>query len=79
MGQRSRKMNFLIEKDVEQEMERLVPSGKRSKVVNEALRRQLEVIRRKSAVSDLLSESAHGRRLSTAAIVTGLSRDREGH
>ena len=79
MGQRSRKMNFLIEKDVEQEMERLVPAGKRSKVVNEALRKQLELMRRKSAASNLLSESAHGRRLSTAAIVTGLSHDREGH
>ncbi len=79
MSQRSRKMNFLIEKDVEQEMERLVPAGKRSKVVNDALRRQLELIRRKSVVGDLLSESAHGRRLSTAAIIAGLSRDREVH
>ena len=79
MGQRSRKMNFLIEKDVEQEMERLVPSGKRSKVVNEALRRQLELMRRKSAVGNLLSEPTHGPRLITAAIVTGLSHDREGH
>jgi hypothetical protein len=79
MGRGSRKMNFLIEKDVEQEMERLVPAGKRSKVVNEALRSQFELMRRRSAVSNLLSESAHGRRLSTAAIVTGLSHDREGH
>ena len=79
MGRRSRKMNFLIEKDVGQEMERLVPSGKRSKVVNEALRRQPELMRRKSAASDLLSESTHGRRPSTAAIVTGLSHDREDH
>lgn len=79
MGQRSRKMNFLIEKDVEQEMERLVPTGKRSKVVNEALRRHLELMRRKSAASNLLSESGHGRKLSTAAIVTGLSHDREDH
>ena len=79
MGRGSKKMNFLIEKDVEQEMERLIPAGKRSKVVNEALRRQLELMRRKSAVSDLLSESAQGRRLSTAAIVRGLSHDRAGH
>jgi hypothetical protein len=79
MGQRSRKMNFLIEKDVEQEMERLIPAGKRSKIVNEALRRQLELMRKKSAASNLLSESAHGRRLSTAAIVTRLSHDREDH
>ena len=79
MAQRSRKINLLIQKDVEQEMERLVPASQRSKVVNEALRRQLELIRRKSAASRILSESAHGRRLSTAAIVSGLSHDREGH
>ena len=79
MGQTSRKINFLIDNDVAREMEDLVPAGKRSKVVNEALRRQLELMRRKSAASNLLSESAHGRRLSTAAIVTGLSHDREGH
>jgi Arc/MetJ-type ribon-helix-helix transcriptional regulator len=72
-------MNFLIEKEVEREMERLVPAGKRSKVVNEALRRQLELMRRKSAASNLLSESAHGRKLSTEAIVAALSRDREDH
>ena len=80
MGQGARKMNFLIEKDVEQEMERLVPPGKRSRVVNEALRRQLELMRRKSAVGDLLSEPSRSyRTLSTAAIVDQLSRDREGH
>ena len=79
MGQGSRKMNFLIEKDVEQEMERLVPAGKRSKLVNEALRRQLELMRRKSVLGNLLSEPVHGGKLSTAAIVAGLSRDREGH
>lgn len=80
MGQGARKMNFLIEKDVEQEMARLVPPGKRSRVVNEALRRQLELMRRKSAVGDLLAEPSLGSRtLSTAAIVNRLSRDREDH
>ena len=78
MGQTSRKINFLIEKDVAEEMESLVPAGKRSKVVNEALRKELELIKRRSAVSRLFSESGQGRKLSTKAIVTTLSSDREG-
>jgi hypothetical protein len=79
MGQTSRKINFLIDNDVAREMEDLVPAGKRSKVVNEALRRELELIRRRSAVSELIEESNRGKKLSTAAIVAGLSADRETH
>ena len=79
MGQTSRKINFLIDNDVAREMEDLVPAGKRSKVVNEALRRELELIRRRSAVKELLEESNRGKKLSTEAIVAGLSADREAH
>jgi hypothetical protein len=79
MGQTSRKVNFLIEKDVVEEMESLVPAGKRSKVVNEALRKELELIKRRAAVGRLLSESSQGRKLSTEAIVSKLSSDRKGH
>jgi hypothetical protein len=62
---------------VEQEMKRLVSPGKKSKVANKPLRRQQELIRRQSAADALLSGSARGRKLSTAAIITGLYRDRE--
>lgn len=79
MGQTSRKINFLIEEDVVQKMESLIPTGKRSKLVNEALRKELELIKRKSAVDRLLLESGQGRKMSTAAIVVGLSSDRENH
>ena len=79
MGRTSRKINFLIDNDVAREMENLVPAGKRSKVVNEALRRELELIRRRSAVKELLEESNRGKKLSTAAIVAGLSADRKTH
>ena len=78
-GRTSRKINSLIEKDVAEAMESLAPAGKRSRVVNEALRKELESIKRRSAVSRLLSESGQGRKLSTMAIVTKLSSDRESH
>ncbi len=74
-----RKVNFLIEEDVAREMEDLIPSGKRSKVVNEALRKELQLIKRRSAVENILAESGRGRKLGTAAIVAGLASDRKGH
>jgi hypothetical protein len=47
VGQGSRKVDFLIESDVVHEMKILVPAGKRSKVVNEGLRKKLEFVKRK--------------------------------
>jgi hypothetical protein len=79
MARASPKINFLIDSDLVEEMEGLVPAGKRSRVVNDALRKELELIKRKSAVGKLLSESRHGRKMSTEAIVTKLSSDRKGH
>jgi hypothetical protein len=51
MPNTARKLNFLIEEGVCRDLERLVPAGKRSRMVNEALRKELERLRRKSAVS----------------------------
>ncbi len=53
MGRPSRKFNFLIEEELYQELEQLVPPGKRSRVLNEALRKELELLRRSKAVEHL--------------------------
>jgi hypothetical protein len=79
MGQTSRKINFLIDNDVAQEMENLIPAGKRSKMVNEALRKEFELIKRRSAVDKVLAVSDRGKKIKTAAIVAGLSSDRRSH
>ena len=42
MGRSTRELNFLIEEAICRKLDRLVPQGKRSRVVNEALRRELE-------------------------------------
>ena len=60
-------------------MEQLIPAGKRSKVVNDALRKELELIRRRSAVNRVLAVSDKGRKMKTAIIVAGLSSDRRSH
>jgi len=78
MRSTAKRVNFLIEESLSRELAELVPAGKRSQVVNEALRKELEIIRRKAAISRLVSGSK-GKRLSTREIVSALERDRRKH
>jgi len=80
MSNTARKLNFLIEEGICRDLESLVPAGKRSKVVNEALRKELELLRRKSAVEKLLA-SAPCRRdgYSQADILGFITKDRTSH
>lgn len=79
MRRSSRKMNFLIEEAICKDLENLVPPGKRSRVVNEALRKELEHISRRSAVQKLAESSSDVKKLSTQEIVEELTQDRGGH
>jgi hypothetical protein len=78
MRSTAKRVNFLIEESLSRELAELVPAGKRSQVVNEALRKELEIIRRKAAISRLVSGSK-GKRLSTREIVSALEKDRRKH
>ena len=79
MPSTARKLNFLIEEGVCRDMERLVPAGKRSRMVNVALRKELELLRRKSAVEQLLASSPRQGGYSHADILGFLSKDRASH
>ena len=79
MSSTAKRINFLIEQSISRELAELVPTGKRSQVVNEALRKELELIRRKKAVSLLVNATSKGKRLSTREIVTALEKDRSKH
>ena len=53
------KVNIVLDEDVKSELERLVESGMRSRVINKALRQELQSIRRQksgSVTSALISE-----------------------
>ena len=78
MKSTAKRVNFLIEETLSRELAELVPAGKRSQVVNEALRKELEIIRRKAAISRLVSGSK-GKRFSTREIVSALEKDRRKH
>ena len=79
MGRNSRKLNFLIEETICRDLEMLVPAGKRSEIVNEALRKELDSIRRRKAAEELLASSSEGKKFSNRQIVEGLAKDRSTH
>jgi hypothetical protein len=79
MSSTAKRINFLIDESVSKDLAELVPAGKRSQIVNEALRKELELIRRKKAISRLAQRTAKGKRLSTREIVSALERDRSKH
>ena len=79
MGRTSRKLNFLIEEAVCRDLEIMIPVGKRSRFVNDALRRELETIRRKTAVENIISSTSKDKKFSSRYIIEGLARDRRAH
>ena len=79
MGRTSKKLNFLIEEELCRDLQMLVPAGKRSKVVNEALRKELESIRRKRSIEKLIGSPPAGKRFSNREITEGLYKDRRNH
>jgi hypothetical protein len=57
-------------------LEKLVPSGKRSRIINEALRKELISLRRRRAVEQLAASSSVGKKYSNREILNGLAKDR---
>lgn len=75
MVQTSKKVNFMINDNVRKEFERLVPPGERSKIVNEALKKELISIKRKRLTERLLLLRSNNV-LSTKEILDALKKDR---
>ena len=73
------KSNFLLEDKVKEELESLIPSGKRSKVVNEALKKELLRIKRKKLTERLLSLRSKGPRITMEEIFKTLRENRRKH
>lgn len=73
------KANFLLEDKVKEELESLVPSGKRSKVVNEAIKKELLRLKRKKLTERLLLLRSQGPRIPTEEILKALKENRGKH
>lgn len=76
MSHSARKLNFMISEDVAEELEKLVPAGKRSRVVNEAIRKELERLRRESLTERLHVLRESGPLYTASEIAADLRQDR---
>jgi metal-responsive CopG/Arc/MetJ family transcriptional regulator len=79
MGKAAKKINISIDEDISRELQKIVPSGKRQQVINDALRKELELIRRKKASAALLGSLRAGKKMTTSKIVSVLNQDRGLH
>jgi len=70
------KVNVMLDDDVKADLDRLVSSGKRSRVINAALRREILMIRRDRADDRLQALRKATKRVSTSEIVKAVRRDR---
>ena len=70
------KVNFILDDDVKADLDRLVEAGKRSRVINSALRREIQIISRRAASARLDELRETTRPVSTSDIVKLLRRDR---
>ena len=71
------KVNIVLDDDVKADLDRLVESGKRSRVINNALRREIQLISRRAANAHLDEIRTMTRRLSTSDMVKLVRRDRD--
>ncbi len=70
------KVNIVLDDDVKADLDRLVASGKRSRVINSAVRRELRLITRRAANARVDEFRMTTRPVSTADIVKLIRRDR---
>ena len=70
------KVNVVLDDDVKADLDRLVDSGMRSRVVNRALRKEILAIRRERASARLDELRRRTKPISTAAVVARIRRDR---
>ncbi len=70
------KVNFVLDDDVKSDLDRLVESGMRSRIINQALRKELLQVKRRRLAEE--HDRLRGRTgaVSTREIVDNLRRDR---
>ncbi len=71
-----RKVNFTLDDDVRDELYRLVPPRKRSRVVNAALRKELLQMKREQAIDRLMELRKKTAKFTSREILEALRKDR---
>jgi predicted transcriptional regulator len=71
------KVNLVLDDEVKEALDELVPAGERSRFANEALRDRLVLIRRRQAIQKLEALRRTGPHVSTAEILLALRESRD--
>jgi len=79
MATTARRLNFMIKAELADEFEAAVPAGMRSKVVNEALAKELAFLRRKRAMEKMKGLRKKMPFASTEEIAEAVRTDRGRH
>ena len=77
MAQNARKLNFMIDNDIADELERLIPSGQRSRVVSQAIANELALQRRRSITSRLQELRSQLPKVTAEKLQSDLAEDRK--
>jgi hypothetical protein len=77
MAQTTRKLNFMIDNDIADELEKLIPSGQRSKVVSQAIANELALQRRRSITFRLLELRLQMPKVPAEKLKADLAEDRK--
>jgi predicted transcriptional regulator len=71
------KVNLVLDDEVKEALDDLIPAGERSRFANDALRAQLTLVRRRQAVEKLAALRRAGPHVSTGEILAALRESRE--
>lgn len=71
-----KKLNFFIEEDIRKDLDSLIPLGQRSRVINDALRKELLRRKREQVTEKLMVLKAKGKRFTKDEIVDALKKSR---
>lgn len=71
------KVNLVLDDEVKEALDDLIPAGERSRFANEALRAQLTLVRRRQAIEKLEALRRAGPHVPTAEILLALRESRE--
>lgn len=76
MAETARKLNFMISLEVAKDLEKLIPHGQRSKLVSEAIRKELERYKRWKVTEKILTIRNDAPETSSKAILNAIKSDR---
>lgn len=72
----AKKMLFVLDEEIKKDLNDLIPAGQRSRVINEALRKEILFLKRKKATEELLRLASRTQSVSAKELTAELRKER---